>query len=112
MRVIAIEEHFTTPGIAHALDTLPKDQRDDSVSLNSRGDNAARLQDIGAARVEMMDAQGIDVQILSVAPPATQALPASAAIRLSREANDLAAQAVAAHPMRFRALATLPTEAA
>jgi MarR family transcriptional regulator, lower aerobic nicotinate degradation pathway regulator len=43
-----------------------------------------RLQDIGAARVEMMDAQGI-------------------------EANDLAAQAVAAHPMRFRALATLPT---
>jgi predicted TIM-barrel fold metal-dependent hydrolase len=56
-----------------------------------------------------MDAAGIDVSILSVVTPATQALPAREAVALARDANDEAAGAVRAHPARFRAFATLPT---
>jgi predicted TIM-barrel fold metal-dependent hydrolase len=73
------------------------------------GDNQARLEDIGQGRVEAMDAAGIDVSILSVVTPATQALPAPAAAALARDANDEATSAVRAHPERFRAFATLPT---
>src|SRR5277367_5902030 len=56
-----------------------------------------------------MDAAGIDVSILSVVTPAGQALPAAEAVALARDANDEAADAVRAHPERFRAFATLPT---
>ncbi len=62
------------------------------------GDNQARLEDIGQGRVEAMDATGIDVSILSVVTPATQALPAREAVALARDANDQAASAVRAHP--------------
>src|ERR1700691_4136872 len=73
------------------------------------GDNQGRLEDIGQGRVAAMDAAGIDVSILSVVTPATQALPAREAVTLAREANDEAADAVRAHPARLRAFATLPT---
>ena len=66
------------------------------------GDNQARLEDIGPGRIEAMDAAGIDVSILSVVTPATQALPAAKAVALARDANDEAASAVRAHPDRFR----------
>jgi hypothetical protein len=70
------------------------------------GDNQARLEDTGQGRVEAMDAAGIDVSILSVVTPATQALPAREGIPLARDANDEATSAVRAHPDSFRAFAT------
>ncbi len=39
------------------------------------GDHEQRLADIGAGRLQWMDAAGIDVSVLGVAPPAAQALP-------------------------------------
>jgi predicted TIM-barrel fold metal-dependent hydrolase len=109
VKIIAIEEHWNSAGIRAALDRLPAGARDESVAFNSMGDNQARLADIGAGRVAAMDAAGIDVSILSVVTPATQALPAAEAVALARDANDEAASAVRAHPARFRAFATLPT---
>ena len=109
MKIIAIEEHWNSAGIRAALDRLPAGARDESVAFNAMGDNQARLQDIGPGRIEAMDAAGIDVSILSVVTPATQALPAAEAVPLARDANDEATDAVRAHPARFRALATLPT---
>ena len=109
MKIIAIEEHWNSAGIRDALDRLPGGVRDESVVFNTMGDNQARLEDIGQGRIEAMDAAGIDVSILSVVTPATQALPAREAVALARDANDAAASAVRAHPARFRALATLPT---
>ncbi len=109
MKIIAIEEHWNSVGIRDAHDRLPDGARDDSVAFNSMGDNQARLEDIGQGRLEAMDAAGIDVSILSVVTPATQALPASDAVALARDANDEATGAVRAHPARFRAFATLPT---
>jgi predicted TIM-barrel fold metal-dependent hydrolase len=109
MKIIAIEEHWNSAGIREALDRLPDGARDESTAFNTMGDNQARLEDTGQGRVEAMDAAGIDVSVLSVVTPATQALPAADAVALARDANDEAADAVRAHPARFRALATLPT---
>lgn len=109
MKIIAIEEHWNSTGIRAALDRLSGDSRDDSVALNERDDNQARLEDIGRDRIARMDAAGIDVSILSVVTPATQALPAADAVALARDANDEATAAVRAHPDRLRAFATLPT---
>jgi predicted TIM-barrel fold metal-dependent hydrolase len=109
MKIIAIEEHWNSAGIRDALDRLQGGARDESVALNTMGDNQARLEDIGQGRIEAMDAAGIDVSILSVVTPATQALPAREAVTLARDANDEAADAVRAHPARLRAFGTLPT---
>jgi predicted TIM-barrel fold metal-dependent hydrolase len=109
VKIIAIEEHWNSAGIRDALDRLPDGVRDESVAFNAMGGNQARLEDIGEGRIEAMDAAGIDVSILSVVTPATQALPAREAVVLARDANDEAASAVSAHPDRLRAFATLPT---
>lgn len=108
MRVIAIEEHWTTSGIDRALRAQPAGSADESVVLNDRGDTPARLLDIGEQRVAAMDAAGIDVQIISIAPPGTNGLGAAEAAALSRDANDRASEAVARHPTRLRAMTTLP----
>ena len=69
--------------------------------------SARKLMDLGQARLDDMDAAGIDMQVLSIggfpqlAPPQEQT-------DLTRRANDLLAGAVAEHPDRFAALATLP----
>jgi uncharacterized protein len=108
MTVIAIEEHWTTPRLTAALKDLPEESRDDSLAFNEMGDNLARLEDIGEARIAAMDEQGIDLQILSVAPPATGPLAPADALSLSREMNDLAVEAVHRNPSRLRAMSTLP----
>ena len=76
MRIVAIEEHWTTPEIDRALRAQPAGARDESVALNDRGDIPERLLEIGEPRIEAMDTAGIDVQILSIAPPGTHGLPA------------------------------------
>ncbi|GLY80821.1 amidohydrolase family protein [Actinoallomurus iriomotensis] len=108
MRVVTIEEHWTTEGIDRALRARPAGTRDESVALNDRGDIPARLFDIGEQRVAAMDAAGVDVQILSLAPPGTHGLPAGEAIELSRDANDRMSEATGRHPTRLRAMTTLP----
>lgn len=109
MKIIAIEEAWNSVSIRDALDRLPDGARDESTAFNTMGDNQARLEDIGQDRIEAMDAAGIDVSVLSVVTPATQALPAREAVALARDANDEAADAVRAHPARLGAFATLPT---
>ncbi|WP_422743433.1 amidohydrolase family protein [Mycobacterium sp. WMMD1722] len=108
VRVVTIEEHWSTTELDAALRIQPAETRDPSVALNDDGDIPIRLHDIGADRVAWMDAAGVDVQILSLAPPGTHGLPAAEAVALSRDANDRASAAVADHPARFRAMTTLP----
>jgi predicted TIM-barrel fold metal-dependent hydrolase len=108
MAFIAIEEHWNTPELAAAWESRPAGRRDDSLAFNEMGDHRARLEDLGDGRIAHMDAQGIDIQVIALAPPATQGLPAADAVPLCRQANDLAAEAVRRHPSRLRAMATLP----
>jgi len=109
--LIAIEEHWMMPDVSFALKGMPEHLCDDSVAFNEMGDNQQRLEDLGAGRIAVMDAQGIDLSIIALTPPGTQPLPPEDAVRLSRAANDVAAAAVANNPSRFRALATLPMSA-
>jgi uncharacterized protein len=108
MTVIAIEEHWNMPQLTAAVRALPEDRADESIAVDEMGDNLEYLDDLGERRIAFMDAQGVDLQILSLAPPGTQPLDPAAAVQFSRRANDLAAEAVSRHPSRFRAFATLP----
>jgi hypothetical protein len=106
--LIAIEEHWNLPELTAAVKALPADRGDDSIAFDEMGDNLERLDDLGDARIAAMDAQGVDIQIISLAPPGTQPLDAADAVRLSARANDSAAEAVRRYPARLRAFATLP----
>jgi len=106
--VIAIEEHWTFPPLIKALEELPPERVDPSLVLNNYGGAGLKLDDLGEARLADMDAQGVDVQVLALAPPGSQGLAAADAVVVSREANDVVAEAGRAHPDRFRALASLP----
>ena len=55
-----------------------------------------------------MDDAGIDVQVLSQVAPGLHHLDAPVAVPLAKEANDMLADVVRAHPSRFAGFATLP----
>ena len=67
------------------------------------------LTDIGAGRIAMMDAAGIDVQVLSTVQPGLEHIEAARAIPVARAFNDRIADAIAAHPGRLEGFAALAT---
>lgn len=67
----------------------------------------ARLTDLGAGRIAQMDADGIDLALLSITSPGVQVFDAVTATRLAAEANDQLAEAVRAHPTRLAGLAAV-----
>src|SRR2546429_2213331 len=101
MRVVALEEHFWTPGLAAVAGM-------DLVAPQG-GPRDRQLRDLGACRLADMDAAGIDLQVISHCAPGAQHLPPAEAFERAMEANDVLADAVRAHPDRFAGLATLPT---
>ncbi|OLT33729.1 amidohydrolase [Rhodococcus sp. CUA-806] len=109
MKITALEEHLMTPGIVDAWRDAPGAERDNYVGNNTRGVLGERLHDLGQRRIDDMDAQGVDVQVLSVTTPGVQNLTAEQAVPLAREANDAVAAAVAQFPDRLEGFATLPT---
>jgi predicted TIM-barrel fold metal-dependent hydrolase len=109
MRLVAIEEHWILPELTEALRAGATPH--ESIACNDLGDHQERLRDLGAGRIAAMDAQGIDLAVIALTPPGTQPLAPDEAVRLSRTANDVAAEAVRAHPSRLRALSTLPMSA-
>jgi predicted TIM-barrel fold metal-dependent hydrolase len=101
MRTIALEEHFLTQGLTPPSGTGP---------LASWGEpTGGLLRDLGETRLADMDANGIDFQVISHMAPAAQGLEGAEGVARAREANDLLAGAVSAHPDRFAGFATLPT---
>jgi uncharacterized protein len=100
MKVIAVEEHYSSERIWKALDGLGRPV--------GRPEIERKLLDLGDERIADMDAGGIDVQVLSLQPPGAQQLPASA-VQLVREENDRLAETVRQHQGRFAAFAALPT---
>lgn len=109
MKIIALEEHLVTLSLLDAWRAGPNEADDQAAAGNSGGPFGARLLDLGAGRLAGMDDQGVDTQVLSITQPGVQNLGAAQAVPLAREANDLIAATVAAHPDRFEGFATLPT---
>jgi predicted TIM-barrel fold metal-dependent hydrolase len=100
---VALEEAFLHPRV---WDLYPE-------SLQRRYQSVkTRLSDVGAEPTRLMDAAGIDVQVLSHVQPGVQILAerqSELAIKVSREVNDWLAEAIAAQPARLTGFATLPT---
>jgi len=67
----------------------------------------SRLVDVGAGRIAQMDADGIDMAVISITSPGVQAFDAVTATRLAKDANDALATAVKKHPTRFAGLAAV-----
>jgi hypothetical protein len=105
MRLITLEEHYRAP-MLRSVGGLPEPPPGSPLAAIQ-----AKLDDVGDQRLADMDAGGIDVQVLSHGAPGTEQLEPKQAIRLAREANDYLADAIAVHPDRFAAFATLPTAA-
>jgi 6-methylsalicylate decarboxylase len=59
-------------------------------------------------RFAMMDAAGVDLQVLSVSPQAPHFADKAHAVAAARKANDMYAEAVGRYPKRFKAFAALP----
>ncbi len=102
MRIIAIEEHL-----------LP---RDVTAIVSPKGsplppELVDPLDDVGQGRLDVMDAAGIDVQVLSLLGHGVQQLKPAQSVAVSRDVNDRLAAAVKEHPGRFAAFATLPMSA-
>ncbi len=95
-KVIALEEHFTSPKL-RAL----RGEKDTPIQR--------KLDDLGELRIREMDEVGIDLQVISENNPATQNLDAETAVKLARASNDVLYEAVRRHPDRFAGFATLPT---
>ena len=66
-----------------------------------------RLLDLDSARIEMLDAAGIDLQILSLSEPGVELFDAAAGTALARSTNDVLAEAISNYPDRFKGFAAL-----
>jgi 2,3-dihydroxybenzoate decarboxylase/5-carboxyvanillate decarboxylase len=66
----------------------------------------APLLDLENARLRDMDANGVDMQLLSLTAPGVQMFDADTATELAALANDRLAEVVARHPTRFAGLAS------
>src|SRR5882672_9536397 len=110
MKTIAIEEHFITP--MYRQKVAANEFRNFYLTSRSEQighDIVEQNSDLGAKRLAHMDAAGIDVQVLSFGSPGPQGFGADVAIPMAKDANDLAHEAVKAHPDRFAAFAALAT---
>jgi len=107
LQLITLEEHYVAP-MLKPVATLGAGEPPPGGPMATI---LSKLDDLGEQRIADMDAGGIDVQVISHGAPGTEQLEPDQAIPLARQANDYLGQAIAAHPDRFAAFATLPTAA-
>ncbi|PLP59133.1 amidohydrolase [Mesorhizobium loti] len=88
------------------LDLLERFGRSEVAAYRQLG--AGVTDDELAARFAMLDAVGIDLQILTAAPLSPHFEDEGAAVTAARQVNDEYAALVERHPGRFRAIASLP----
>ena len=105
MRTITVEEHFASPGF---LDGPGREVKERAKAGGRFAGLLERLTDIGDGRIALMDAAGIDVQVLSITAPGLEQTDDAEAAAIARESNDYLAAGVKKNPQRFAALAALP----
>ena len=116
MKVIAFEEHYGLPAIydaaikandPYAL-VLDRMKKSGVFPNDPKTGCPPGIFDLGDGRIALMDAAGIDVQILSHATPSAEGFEPSLARELTRQANDTLAAAITNYPERLLGFATLP----
>jgi uncharacterized protein len=123
MKLICVEEHTidtATDMAARAvvMEQAPymglMDSANAAVPRNSHRPTMVVLQealelaaDTGDGRIAHMDAEGVEMQVLSYASP-VQFAPSDQAAALAQSANDRLADAIAANPTRLSGFAVLP----
>lgn len=87
MRIVALEEHYTVPGIVRRIDPDAIRRRGFPGPGVVWGQVIKRneLAEIGAARLADTDASGITLQVLSVAGPGADVVPGAEGIALARD---------------------------
>jgi predicted TIM-barrel fold metal-dependent hydrolase len=110
MRIVALEEHYTVPRIVAGIpaDAIAHRGFPGPDFVWAQATKRNELADLGDARIADMDASGITVQVLSVAGPGADLVPAQAGIDLARAYNDALAEDCARNPARYRGFAHLP----
>ena len=116
LRKIAVEEHFMDPALVDPYygDSFSAEVAQDDSSYGGFTSEfaktvEARLHDLHEARIEEMDAAGIDLAILSHTIGGVEGIPdAPEAIRTATRVNDFLAGEIAASNGRFAGFATLP----
>jgi len=106
VKLIGIEEHFLTDEIHRAWNAIGLEAVDPSMAFHA-GTFEVRLLNLAEDRLAVMDETGLDVQVLSLTTPMLHDLGPES-LDIARRTNDALTTAVARHPTRFQALATLP----
>jgi predicted TIM-barrel fold metal-dependent hydrolase len=102
---IAIEEHFVTPELRDTIFSSIGWDPDEWQRVTGA------LQETDELRLAEMDANGIEISVLSLAAPCIQdEVVAEQATRRAIGANDALAEVVRAHPDRYAAFAALPMQ--
>ena len=110
MRIVALEEHYTVPSIVGRIDPAAIRRRGFPGPDVVWGQTIKRneLADLGDDRLADMDANGITVQVLSVAGPGADVVPGAEGIAIARDYNDALFAATSRHPGRYKGFAHLP----
>jgi 2,3-dihydroxybenzoate decarboxylase len=108
MRIVAVEEAFSVPG---AIRQEGQIRQTFAVPGPMAQEWFRRLADITELRLADMDANGVDVQVLSLSTPGLEVVEDPAeAVSAARRVNDYLAKAIAENPTRFAGFATLPLQ--
>ena len=112
MKLIGIEEHWCprelfeeegTPGYNSIL-SVKKLFSESQFELACKS-----ISDIGEERIKMMDAIGLDMQILSICNVNMETLPDEEAIKYAKLSNDILSKSLSQYPDRFKGLMAIPT---
>ena len=114
MKIIALEEHYADQRIMDANSAfngnrpqMSPEQAEAMKLLMSRSFPGPELLDF-EKRIEYMDRNRIDVQVLSMTSPVSDLVPAEEQVRICRQANDITKRHMEEYPERFLGFATLP----
>ena len=110
MRVVALEEHFSSPELVSRLDKATITARGWPMP-EARPPGMARerqMEEVSSNRLADMDEAGITLQVLSVSGPGADLLPAPDDVELARDYNDRLGGIVDSSPGRFAGFAHLP----
>lgn len=102
MQKIALEEAMIQPG---TIDMVP-----DHANHPEFKENLAKLIDVNQRRLQLMDESQVELAILSVTTPGLQGLNTTKNVSvIAKSWNSYLVEAVAKHPDRFKAFASIPT---